>query len=534
MQDNDKTVIMSSLDMQTSSHKEVPVSNINGIELTLLNSTSTSESFFSQGFSIGRSRDNDFVIIDSMVSRHHLRINIEYGEWYIQDLGSTNGIFIDDQRISGNYKLTLPSVVCLGKGGPLIQFQLPDTDTTPIQEKADTSDDVTQFIRPQDVSAFEPTQETLDAEDIKQRFFTENNDNAGEYTQMVRRVIHDDKKKNTKKYRWGVSVVFVLLCFAIGLIVFQQISYKEAALNMYYQTKALEVDISLLEIKLRGEASSSLQDSIVLTREKLHKTQSEYKSIVDNLNALKFPMRLTRIIRHKIGLGGSSPSQYERELIQSVAEKFGESQLELSESFIAEVHRYINKWQGSSRLQNAMMRLEENNYAPVILKAMRKQGLPAQFLYLCLQESNFNSKAVGPETRYGIAKGAWQFLPTTGQEFGLSTGSMTEGISYDFTDERFDFPKATKAAAKYLKHIYSTEAQASGLLVMAGYNYGHNRVRRMIRQMPDNPKDKNFWRFVSQYQIPDETYQYVFYIFSAAVIGENPEYFGFKFKSPTL
>lgn len=530
MQDNDKTIMMPSIDMQSPLREEAPASNMYGIQITLLNSSSKLEAFFSQSFSIGRSKDNDFVIIDNMVSRHHLSINIEYGEWYIEDLGSTNGIFIDEQRISGSYKLALPSVVCLGKGGPLIQLQLPNS--APLQKQVDTSDDVTQFVQLQDVSA--STIETLDTENIKQRFFTENNDNAGEYTQMVRRVIHDDKKKNTKKYRWGVSVVFLLLCFSIGMIVFQQINYKEAALNMYYQTKALEVDISLLEIKLRGEASSSLQDSIVLTREKLHKTQDEYKSIIDNLNALTFPVRLTRIIRHKIGLGGSSPSQYERELIQTVAEKFGESQLELSESFIAEVHNYINKWQSSSRLQNAMTRLDENNYAPVILAAMKKQGLPAQFLYLCLQESNFNSKAVGPETRYGIAKGAWQFLPGTGQDFGLSTGSMTDETSYDFTDERFDFSKATHAAAKYLKHIYSTEAQASGLLVMAGYNYGHNRVRRMIRQMPDNPKDKNFWRFVSQYQIPDETYQYVFYIFSAAVIGENPEYFGFKFKSPTI
>jgi hypothetical protein len=50
--------------------------------------------------------------------------------------------------------------------------------------------------------------------------------------------------------------------------------------------------------------------------------------------------------------------------------------------------------------------------------------------------------------------------------------------------------------------------------------------------MPNNPKERNFWRFVTQYKIPDETYQYVLYIFSAAVIGEDPKYFGFNFQSP--
>jgi hypothetical protein len=52
--------------------------------------------------------------------------------------------------------------------------------------------------------------------------------------------------------------------------------------------------------------------------------------------------------------------------------------------------------------------------------------------------------------------------------------------------------------------------------------------------MPANPKDRNFWNLLSKYRdkIPDETYNYVFYIFSAAVIGENPTLFGFNFDNP--
>lgn len=104
----------------------------------------------------------------------------------------------------------------------------------------------------------------------------------------------------------------------------------------------------------------------------------------------------------------------------------------------------------------------------------------------------------------------------------------------DEQDQRFDFALATRAGAKYLKLIYGTEAQASGLLVIASYNYGQNRVREMIKKMPDNPRERNFWKFIQQYQIPKETYDYVFYIFSAAVIGEDPKHFGFKFNPPLL
>ena len=532
MQDDDKTIIMPPLNITGDSTTKASIANDLQITLVDHNYNTNKKATFSSSFSIGRGRDNDYIVTSNMVSRHHLTINIEYGEWYIQDLNSTNGIYIDDTRITGNYKLTFPTMIHLGKEGPLLQLQLANNPA--IQEsRIDIADDVTQFIQhAPSFSSSTPNAEKLDTDDIQQRFFSGKNDNAGEYTQMVRGAILKNKVKNTKKYRWGISVIFLLLCMAIGIIAFQQTNYRNTALTMYYQMKSLEVSVSLLEIQLRNEASSSLQESISLTRQKLQKTQEEYRSIIDNLNALKFPARLTRIIRNKIGLSGSNPTEYERTLIQKVAEKLGESQLELSDDFITEIHHYILKWQQSPRMKNAMARLNKNNYTPIIQAAMKKEGLPAQFLYLCLQESNFNSKAIGPETRYGIAKGAWQFLPGTGQEFGLSTGSMTDVAEYDFTDERFDFNKATKAAAKYLKHIYSTEAQASGLLVMAGYNYGHNRVRRMIKKMPNNPKERNFWRFASQYKIPDETYQYVLYIFSAAVIGEDPKYFGFDFKSP--
>jgi hypothetical protein len=50
---------------------------------------------------------------------------------------------------------------------------------------------------------------------------------------------------------------------------------------------------------------------------------------------------------------------------------------------------------------------------------------------------------------------------------------------------------------------------------------------------PD-PRDRNFWPLLALHrkQIPQETYDYVFSIFSAAVIGENPRLFGFNFDNP--
>jgi len=55
-----------------------------------------------------------------------------------------------------------------------------------------------------------------------------------------------------------------------------------------------------------------------------------------------------------------------------------------------------------------------------------------------------------------------------------------------------------------------------------------------VRSMPANPRERNFWRLFNRHRdkIPKETYDYVFYIVSAAVIGENPRLFGFDFDNP--
>jgi len=69
---------------------------------------------------------------------------------------------------------------------------------------------------------------------------------------------------------------------------------------------------------------------------------------------------------------------------------------------------------------------------------------------------------------------------------------------------------------------------------MASYNWGERRVVELLQKMPLNPQERNFWELLRLYrgQIPKQTYDYVFHIFSAAVIGENPTLFGFQLDNP--
>ncbi|NUM45398.1 MAG: FHA domain-containing protein [Anaerolineales bacterium] len=64
---------------------------------------------------IGRDISNEIVINDAEVSRKHVRIVIQAGEVIIEDLGSTNGTFVNEQRISGPYTLVAGDTLQLGE-----------------------------------------------------------------------------------------------------------------------------------------------------------------------------------------------------------------------------------------------------------------------------------------------------------------------------------------------------------------------------------------------------------------------------------
>ena len=52
----------------------------------------------SDALAVGRSEDNDLVLPDPGVSRHHARLEPDGTHWRVVDLGSTNGTWINGVR----------------------------------------------------------------------------------------------------------------------------------------------------------------------------------------------------------------------------------------------------------------------------------------------------------------------------------------------------------------------------------------------------------------------------------------------------
>ena len=75
---------------------------------------------------IGRDTKCDVSMLDEALSAHHARLTHHHGQWWLEDLNSTNGTFLNRE------KLTTPAVVITGDkfkcGNTVFGIQVEDSD----------------------------------------------------------------------------------------------------------------------------------------------------------------------------------------------------------------------------------------------------------------------------------------------------------------------------------------------------------------------------------------------------------------------
>jgi pSer/pThr/pTyr-binding forkhead associated (FHA) protein len=64
---------------------------------------------------IGRSDDADIRLDDTYVSQSHARLFGRNGSWFVEDLGSTNGTYLDRAKVSGPMKVPPGTPIRIGK-----------------------------------------------------------------------------------------------------------------------------------------------------------------------------------------------------------------------------------------------------------------------------------------------------------------------------------------------------------------------------------------------------------------------------------
>ncbi|GAB3598993.1 antibiotic biosynthesis regulator FhaB [Angustibacter peucedani] len=67
-----------------------------------------------QSVLIGRNPESTLVLTDDYASGRHARIYPENGDWFVEDLGSTNGTYVGNQRLSQPLKLDVGTTLKIG------------------------------------------------------------------------------------------------------------------------------------------------------------------------------------------------------------------------------------------------------------------------------------------------------------------------------------------------------------------------------------------------------------------------------------
>lgn len=148
-------------------------------------------------------------------------------------------------------------------------------------------------------------------------------------------------------------------------------------------------------------------------------------------------------------------------------------------------------------------------YLPRIREIFAEEGVPQDLAYLAMVESAFRPAALSRAR----AKGVWQFISETGRRYGLHQDW--------WIDERSDFEKATRAAAKYLSELHGMFGDWN--LAMAAYNSGEATVARAVARYGT----RDFWALSRTRAFRRETKSYVPLIHAAIVVAKAPEKYGF-------
>lgn len=64
---------------------------------------------------IGRADDSTLVLDDDYASTRHARLSLRGSDWYVEDLGSTNGTYLDRAKVTAPLRVPLGVPIRIGK-----------------------------------------------------------------------------------------------------------------------------------------------------------------------------------------------------------------------------------------------------------------------------------------------------------------------------------------------------------------------------------------------------------------------------------
>ena len=140
-------------------------------------------------------------------------------------------------------------------------------------------------------------------------------------------------------------------------------------------------------------------------------------------------------------------------------------------------------------VREAIKRLD--GLRPFLDPLLQSEAIPLELASVVVVESGGRPNAASPKGALGL----WQLMPDTARRYGLEVSPTN--------DERLDPAKSTRAAARYLRHLY--QQFGSWPLTLAAYNAGEEALQSAVRHAASS----DFLQLSNLRLLPQETRNYV-------------------------
>ena len=441
---------------------------------------------------VGRGLDNDVVVDEAAtVSAHHLEIRRQNGSYKVSDLNSTNGTFINGERIT-EASLKADASIQMGATGPAFAFVMDDLPTVDTEPAATLIAKAPSFLRqePTEIPIARAHEQLLSRAIARARLARRKG--IGDQTMAImREMLHTALHRTRRRFK-KVIIALVAMLIAVSALGIWKID------SLRKEKRHIDAQIATIEGLLQ----------------KAGLTDTETDQLAERLNQYESQARaLQTTLLYRVAPQPEDPVEVE---IKRLMAEFGAETYAVPPEFLEQVKRFVARYQGSDRPHMVAALGHARRDVATIQKILREAHLPQDLAYMAVVES-----ALGSTNRSSAgAVGPWQFTPATARTYGLRVG---QGI-----DERLDIRKSTQAACKLLRDlILDFGAGSSVMLALAAYNSGVTKVKQEIRKVSDPIKQRNFWYLYRVRALPAETREYVPKVIAAIIIARNPAEFGF-------
>jgi len=467
---------------------------------------------------IGRGEDCDVRFdprLDTRVSTHHAEIRFQGGDYMVVDVGSSNGTLVNGKRVR-THRLRSGDKISFGaQGGPEVRFDVDESFLSARSNGVPVAMQPPPRRPPPDLSA--PSQDAASlAQEAQMKIAQARAVSGGQSSgqtmfimadtlKQVEAVTHKKDRKKTTRIVLAIVSLSLVGFGALGFVIWQQ---KKQIEQIAHRKDGLDKQIAKLQIAMQLESDpeklASLEEQLTLLTGKAQAAIGEMQK-KDKTEAQKMEQ---------------AGDEMDRE-IRRILSKFNAQTYAVPPIFKERLKHYIDRNMRQGGMRAVYKRKQQ--YWPMIVKELSALGLPEEMGYVAWQESGFDPLAESSAK----ARGMWQFMDFRAREFGMRV-DRAKGI-----DERTDVLKSTRAAARYLANLLADFGEDSFMLAIASYNKGENGMRRVLREIAQQPggfrKDKrDFWHLYRLKKLPEETLEYVPQILAAAIMGNNPKKYGLE------